>query len=336
MRIRTIGVLIVFAKRMVRSLAIAAACVVVFSFSVSTQQTTKLPTIGWLQNNASTFPAYEGFREGLRELGYVEGQNVLIQVREASGDLDRLPELASELVRLRVNVLYVAADQGLRAAKQATTTIPIVVLACDPLDRLIASLARPGGGATGLTCISSDLAGKRLELLKELVPDVSRVAVLFNPNDLNKAPEYDLIRKAAISLNLTVQSFEAGDASQFEAAFTGIAQSNAQALIILADALMNFHAKRIADLALSNRLPAIYGFREFPEAGGLVSYGTSLREEHRHAARYVDKILKGAKPGELPVEQPTRFEFVFNLKTAKALGLNVPPALLARADEVIE
>jgi putative ABC transport system substrate-binding protein len=289
-----------------------------------------------LQNNASTFPAYEGFREGLRKLGYTEGQNVHIQVREASGDLDRLPELASELVRLRVNVLYVAGDQGLRAAKQATTTIPIVVLACDPLDRLIASLARPGGSATGLTCISSDLAGKRLELLKELVPDVSRVAVLFNPDDLNKAPEYDLIRKAAVSLNLTVQSFEARDASQFETAFAGIAQSNAQALIILADALMNFHAKRIADLALSNRLPAIYGFREFPEAGGLASYGASLREEHRHAARYVDKILKGTKPGEIPVEQPTTFEFIFNMKTAKALGLKVPPALLTRADEVIE
>jgi putative ABC transport system substrate-binding protein len=321
---------------MVWSLATAAACVVIFSFSVSAQQTTNLPTIGWLQNNASTFPAYEGFREGLRKLGYTEGQNVHIQVREASGDLDRLPELASELVRLRVNVLYVAGDQGLRAAKQATTTIPIVVLACDPLDRLIASLARPGGSATGLTCISSDLAGKRLELLKELVPDVSRVAVLFNPDDLNKAPEYDLIRKAAVSLNLTVQSFEARDASQFETAFAGIAQSNAQALIILADALMNFHAKRIADLALSNRLPAIYGFREFPEAGGLASYGASLREEHRHAARYVDKILKGTKPGEIPVEQPTTFEFIFNMKTAKALGLKVPPALLTRADEVIE
>ena len=322
--------------RSFQSLAIATAAVAAFSFSVQAQQASKLPTIGWLQNNASTFPAYEGFREGLRELGYVEGQNVKIEVRQASGDLERLPELASELVRLRVDVLYVAADQGLRAAKQATTTIPIVVLACDPLDNLIISLARPGGNATGLTCISSDLAGKRLELLKELIPGLSRVAVLFNPNDLNKVPEYKLIQHAASRLNLTVQSFEAKDSNQFDAAFAGITQSNAQALIILADALMNFYAKRVADLALSNRLPAIYGFREFPEAGGLVSYGTSLREEHRHAARYVDKILKGAKPGELPVEQPTKFELIINLKTAKALGITLPPPLLARADEVIE
>jgi putative ABC transport system substrate-binding protein len=320
----------------VRLLAILIAVFATPSFPVPAQQTTKPPKIGWLQNNASTFPAYEGFREGLRELGYVEGHNVVIEVREASGNLDRLPEFASELVRLRVDVLYVAADQGLRAAKQATTTIPIVVLACDPLDNLIASIARPGGSATGLTCISSDLAGKRLEMLKEIVPGLSRVAVLFNPNDVNKAPEYQLMRDAAGRLNLTVQSFEAGDPSQFDAAFARMAQSNAQALVILADALMNFHAKMIADLALSRRLPAIYGFREFPQAGGLVSYGASLREEHRHAARYIDKILKGAKPGELPVEQPTKFELVFNLKTAKALGLNVPPMLLARADEVIE
>ena len=316
--------------------ALAGAAVAAFSVSVPAQQATKLPRIGWLQNNASTFPAYEGFREGLRELGYVEGQNVVIEVRQANGDLDRLPELASELVRLPVDVLYVAADQGLRAAKQATTTIPIVVLACDRLDSLVASIARPGGSATGLTCISSDLAGKRLELLKELVPGLTHVAVLFNPNDRNKVPEYSLMRDAGSRLNLTVQSFHTTDPSQFDAAFAGIAASNAQALVILADALMNFHAKKIADLALSSRLPAIYGFREFPEAGGLVSYGASLRQEHRDAARYIDKILKGTKPGDLPVEQPTTFELVVNLKTAKALGLDVPPMLLARADKVIE
>jgi putative ABC transport system substrate-binding protein len=315
---------------------LAGAAIAMFSASVSAQQSAKLPTIGWLQNNASTFPAYEGFREGLRELGYVEGRNVHVEVREASGNLDRLPELASELVRLRVDVLYVAADQGLRAAKQATTTIPIVVLACDPLDRFIVSLARPGGSATRVTCISSDLAGKRLELLKELVPAVSRVAVLFNPNDPNKLPEYLLMREAASRLNLTVQSFEAEHPGQFEAAFAAIVQSNAQALVILADALMNFNAKQVAQLALSSRLPAIYGFAEFPEAGGLLSYGTSLREEHRHAARYIDKILKGARPGDLPVEQPTTFELVINLKAAKALGIEVPPTMIARANKVIE
>jgi putative ABC transport system substrate-binding protein len=315
---------------------VAGAAVAAISVSAAAQQATKLPRIGWLQNNASTFPAYEGFRAGLKELGYADGQNVVIEVRQAKGDLDRLPELASELARLPVDVLYVAADQGLRAAKQATTTIPIVVLACDPLDSLVVSLARPGGSATGLTCISSDLAGKRLELLKELVPGLTHVAVLFNPNDPNKIPEYSQMRDAGSRLNLTVQSFHTTYPSQFDAAFAGMVASKAQALVILADALMNFHAKAIADLAVSNGLPAIYGFREFPEAGGLVSFGTSLREEHRHAARYIDKILKGAKPGDLPVEQPTTFELVVNLKTAKALGLDVSPMLLSRADKVIE
>lgn len=286
---------------------VAGAAVAAFSVSVGAQQATKLPKIGWLQNNASTFPAYEGFRAGLKELGYVEGQNVVIEVRQATGDLDRLPELANELVRLPVDVLYVAADQGLRAAKQATTTIPIVVLACDPLDSLVVSLARPGGSATGLTCISSDLAGKRLELLKELVPGLTRVAVLFNPNDPNKAPEYSLMRDAGSKLNLTVQSFHTTYPSQFDAAFAGMVASNAQALVILADALMNFHAKKIADLALSNRLPAIYGFREFPEAGGLASYGTSLREEHRHAARYIDKTPSVVRPA-LQATGPTRWD----------------------------
>ena len=307
-----------------------------FPVSAPAQQATKLPTIGWLQNNASTFPAYEGFREGLRELGYVEGRNVHIEVREALGALDRLPELATELAHLPVDVLYVAGDQGLRAASQATTSIPIVVFACDPLDSFVASLARPRGGATGLTCITSDLAGKRLELLKELNPGLTRVAVLFNPKDVNKAPEYSLVRDAADKMNLTLQPFEVGDPSEFDAAFAAMVHANAQALVILADALMNFSAKRMAQLALSNHLPAIYSFREFPEAGGLMSYGASLREGQRHAARYIDKILKGAKPGDLPVEQPTAFELILNLKTAKALGIEVPPAFLARADEVIE
>jgi putative ABC transport system substrate-binding protein len=306
------------------------------AISAPAQQATKLPTIGWLQNNASTFPAYEGFREGLRELGYIEGRNVHIEVREASGDLDRLPELATELARLPVDVLYVAGDQGLRAASQATTSIPIVVFACDPLDSFVASLARPRGGATGLTCITSDLAGKRLELLKELNPALTRVAVLFNPKDVNKAPEYSLVRDAADKTNLTLQPFEVGDPSEFDAAFAAMVHANAQALVILADALMNFSAKRMAQLALSNHLPAIYSFREFPEASGLMSYGASLREGQRHAARYIDQILKGAKPGDLPVEQPTAFELILNLKTAKALGIEVPPAFLARADEVIE
>ena len=300
------------------------------------QQAGKLPRLGWLQNYLPTFSAYEGFREGLRELGYVEGKNIIIEARSAEGNLDRLPGLARELVRLNVDVLYVGGDQGLRAAKQATGTIPIVVLACDPLDSLIVSLARPGGSATGLTCISSDLAGKRLELLGKLVSGLSRVAVLYNPEDTNKAPEYRLTQDAARKLNLTVRAYEVSNPPQFGAAFEGMAQARSQALMILADAFMNFHAKHVADLALSGGLPAIYGFREFPNAGGLVSYGANLREEQKLAARYIDKIFKGTKPSDLPVQEPTKFELVLNLKTAKALGLTIPPDVLAIADEVIE
>jgi putative ABC transport system substrate-binding protein len=313
--------------------AFGLACL---SLAANAQQAGKLPRLGWLGNYLPTFPAYEGFREGLHELGYVQGKNIIIEARWAEGKLDRLPELARELVRLNVDVLYVGGDQGLRAAKQATETIPIVVLACDPLDSLIISLARPGGSATGLTCISSDLAGKRLELLSKLVSGLSHVAVLYNPGDANKVPEYRLTQDAASKLKLTVQAFEVTDPSQFAAVFAGMARAQAQALTILADPFMNFHAKRIANLALGSRLPAIYGFREFPEAGGLASYGASLREEQKLAARYIDKIFKGAKPSDLPVQQPTKFELLLNMKAARTLGLEIPPSVLALADEVIE
>jgi putative ABC transport system substrate-binding protein len=300
------------------------------------QQPVKLPKIGWLQNSVPSFPAYEGFRQGLRALGYIEGQNVVIEARSVGGDLDRLPEVASELARLGVDVLYVGGDQGLRAAKAATTTIPIVVLACDPLDSLIVSIARPGGSATGFTCISSELAGKRLELLREIVPGASRIAVLYNPKDLNKAPEYRLVEAAAQKLQTTTRAFEIGEAGQFANLFAGIVEWKAQAASILADAQVNFYVKRLADLALENRLPAIYGFREFADAGGLLSYGANLREEYRLTAAYIDKILKGAKPGDLPVQEPTKFELIINLKTAKALGIAIPQQILLRADEVIE
>jgi putative ABC transport system substrate-binding protein len=304
--------------------------------ATNAQQAEKLPRLGWLGNYAATLPIYEGFRQGMRELGYVEGKNFIIEGRWAEGNLDRLPELARELARLNVNVMYVGGDQGLRAAKEATTTIPIVVLACDPLDSLVTSIARPGGKATGLTCISSDLAGKRLQLLKELVPALARVAVLYNPEDRNKALENKQTQEAARSLQLTVRAFEARSAAEIDKAVAGMADEHAQALVIFADPLMVFHEKKLADLSLQNRLPAIFGFREFADLGGLVSYGASLREQHHRAAWYVDKILKGANPGDLPIEQPTRFELVINLKTAKALGIEVPVHLQQLADEVIE
>jgi putative tryptophan/tyrosine transport system substrate-binding protein len=292
--------------------------------------------LGWLANLSPTFPPYQTFRESLRQLGYIEGKNIAIEVRWAEGNLDRLPELARELTRLNVDLLFVAGDQGLRAAKQATDSIPIVVGACDPLESLVASIARPGGTATGVTCISSDLAGKRLQTLKELVPALARVAVLYNPDDQNKAVEYKEIQQAARSMNLMVRAFEADSPGGIDSAFIAMVADSRRALTALADPLMNFHAGRLADLAMKNRLPAIYGFREFPDAGGLISYGASLHWSYRRAASYVDKIFKGANPGDLPIEQPTKFELVINLNTAKALGLTVPPTLLAIADAVIE
>jgi putative ABC transport system substrate-binding protein len=303
--------------------------------AASAQQAPKLPRLGWLGNGSPTFPPYEGFRQGLRELGYIEGKNIAIETRWAGGDLDRLPALARELVGLNLDLLFVTGDQGLKAAKEASATIPIVVAACDPLDSLVVSIARPGGKATGLTCISSELAGKRLQLLQELVPTLSRVAILYNPDDRNKVPEYMQMQDAARSRNLTLRVLEAKSAGEIDAAFVGITD-HTQGLIALADALMNFHVKKLADLALKNRLPALYGFREFADAGGLVSYGASLHWLLRRAASYVDRIFKGANPGDLPIELPTKFELVINLKTAKALGLTVPDKLLALADEIIE
>ena len=313
------------------TLAFSIACL---PLAADAQQVEKLPRVGLLGNHSPTLPLYDGFRQGLREAGYVEGRNIIIEARYAEGNLDRLPELARELARLNVNVMFVAGDQGLRAAKEASDTIPIVVSACDPLDSLVASIARPGGKATGLTCISSDLASKRLQMLKELVPALSRVAILYNPEDHNKALEYRQAQEAARTLNLTLRAFEARSAGEIDKAFAGMADD--QALLIFADALMVFHEKKLADLTLQNRLPAIFGFREFTDLGGLISYGANLRDQYRRAASYVDKILKGANPGDLPIEQPTRFELIINLKTAKALGLEVPLQLQQLADEVIE
>jgi len=313
-----------------------AAIVAWMPLAADAQQPTKLPRIGWLGNLAATAPVYDGFRQGLRELGYVEGKNIIIEARWVEGQLDRLPEFARELARLNVDLMLVGGDQGLRAAKEATNTIPIVVSACDPLDSLVASIARPGGKATGLTCISSELAAKRLQLLKELVPALSRVAVLYNPEDRNKAWENEQIQGAARTLKLTVRGFEARSEIEIDKAFGGIVRDQAQALVIFADPLMVFHQKKLAELTLQNRLPAIFGFREFADAGGLIAYGASLREQYRRAAWFVDKILKGANPGDLPIEQPTRFELVVNLRTAKALGLDVPLHFQQLADDVIE
>ena len=299
----------------------------------------KVPRIGWVGNMAPPPPPVsqlEGFRQGLRELGYVEGLNLVIEYRWAAGKLNRLPDLVADLVRLKVDVLLVAGQQGLDAARRAGSGTPAVLVACDPLEALVGSLARPGGTATGLTCISSELASKRLELLKELVPRLSRVDIVYNPGDPNKLIEVRQLERAARPLGLAVRSVPIGEPDKFDAAFRGLTRDGRLAIVTLADPFMNFHRRQIVDLAAQYKLPAVYGFKEYVDAGGLLSYGASLSDAFRRAAAYVDKILKGAKPGDLPVEQPTQFELVINLKTAKALGLAIPPSLLQRADQVIE
>jgi putative tryptophan/tyrosine transport system substrate-binding protein len=293
-------------------------------FAAEAQQA-KLPRLGFLANHSPSRPEYQTFLQTLRELGYVEGKNIAIEARYAQGNFDRLPELARELVRLDVDLLFVFGDQGVKAAKQATDIIPILVVACDPLESMVVSIARPVGKVTGATCIPSELTGKRLQILKELVPALVRVAVLYNPADRNKSFEFKEAQGAAHGMNLTLQALEANSPSEIDAAFVRMASDQTQALMVLADPFMNFHVQKLADLSLKNRLPAIYGFREFADAGGLLSYGASLHWLFRRAASYVDKIFKGANPGDLPIEQPTTFELLINLKTSKALGVDVPP-----------
>jgi putative ABC transport system substrate-binding protein len=316
--------------------AVTLCAAMLASLAAKGQELQKVPRLGWLQPGPPTSSYYPPFYQGLHELGYLEGKNIEIVTRSANGQLDRLPELAQELVSLNVDALLTSTDQGLRAAKEATPTIPIVVVVCDSLDSLVASLARPGGKATGLTCISSELAGKRLQLLTELVPDLSSVAVLYNPEDHNKAAELSQMQAAALKLSLAVRPYEARSVEEIDTAFAAISGDHRQAVVILSDGLMVIQQKRLAELSLQYRIPAMFGFREFAGAGGLVSHGASLNETYHRAASYVDKVLRGADPGELPIEQPTRFELVINLKTAKALGLTVAPPLLATADEVIE
>ena len=315
--------------------AIVAAGILITGLAAYAQQD-KLPRVGVLSNAPLTSAHYEAFRHALSDLGYVEGKNISFIPKSAHGNTDLFPEFARELARANVNVMVVAGDQGLRAAKEATDTIPIIVLACDPLDSLVASIARPGGKATGLTCISSELAAKRLQLLKELLSPLTSVAILYNPEDRNKEWEYKQSQQAADRLNLTLRAYEARSSIEIDETFTRIVNDHAQALIIFADVLTFAHQKRLADLALAHRLPAMFGFREFTEMGGLISYGTSNSEMWRRAAPYVDKILRGADPGELPIDQPTRFELVVNARTAKTLGIQVPSSLLVRADELIE
>jgi putative ABC transport system substrate-binding protein len=281
---------------------------------------------------------FAAFREGLRELGYVEGRNIQVESRWAEGNYDRLPGLAADLVRLKVDVIVTYGTPAAQAAKGATGTIPIVMAAIiDPVaSGLVTSLARPGGNITGQSMMSPDLAEKQLQILKELVPKTSRVAVLHNPANPGNAPQVRHAQDAARALGVRLQILGARGPSEIDGAFAAMAAEQAGAVIVLVDAILQSNRARIADLAARHRLPAVYGLHEYAEVGGLLAYGPNRLDMFRRAATYVDRILKGAKPGDLPVEQPNTFTLVINLKTAKALGLTIPPSLLLRADQLIE
>jgi putative ABC transport system substrate-binding protein len=280
----------------------------------------------------------EGLRQGLGSLGWIEGRNLAFELRFAEGRFDRLPQLAVDLVRESADVLVTGSHPGALAAKAATTTIPIVMVTTgDPVrDGLVASLARPGGNITGVTALGQALNAKRLEILKEAMPGVKRVAVLTNPASPYSEPFLQEREAAAKTLGLEVRVLEAREPDDLDEAFEGMIKGGAGALMVLADVMFLTHRRRIVELSLFHRLPSIYGERSSVYAGGLMFYGASLPDMYRRAATYVDKILRGAKPADLPIEQPTAFELAINLKTAKALGLEIPPTLLARADEVIE
>ena len=309
---------------------------------VEAQQAGKIPRLGWLINNTPTGSRDDQlFRQALlnqlHELGYAEGHNLLIERRYAEGRMERHRAFIDEFVRLKVDVIFAVGDQVIEMAKDATSDIPIVMVACDAVGAgLIASLSHPGGNITGMTCITNDLSAKRAELLRQVVPTLRRLAVLYNPADPHTVRELKQTRALAEAWKVPVQALEFRDADQLEALFASMKKERASALLTIGDNLTGAHAAAIARLAAKNRLPTMYGFRGFVDVGGLMSYGVNLPDMSRRAAFYVDKILKGAKPGDLPVEQPTKFELVINLKTAKTLGLTIPPSLLGRADEVIE
>ena len=320
---------------------VVGASAVACPFAAHAQQTTKIARIGYLASNLANQGPLEAFRQGLRDLGYVEGRNVMIEYRDAQGKLEPLQALAAELVALKADVIVASSTAAALAAKQATTVVPIVFgTVPDPVaSGLVASLARPGGNVTGLSNLNADLVGKCLEYLTQAVPGVSRVAVLWQRGAFGERTEQEMLKAsevAARALGIQLHFVEARGPADIDKAFAEIVGARADAVTVLVSGMLLGERKHLVDFAAKNRLPVVYTFRELVDAGGLMSYGPSLADLFRRAASYVDKILKGTKPADLPVEQPTKFELVINLKTAKALGLTIPPALLARADEVIE
>jgi putative ABC transport system substrate-binding protein len=324
-------------------LAGTGAMLLAAPLAAEAQQAAKVARIGYLSAALAANPhALEPFLQGLRDLGYVEGRNIVIEYRDAEGKLERLPALAAELVALKVDVIVGGlGTPGALAAKQATKTIPIVfAAAADPVGSgLVTSLARPGGNVTGLSSLAPDLVGKCLELLKQAVPGVSRVAALWQPGGAGARTEKDMLKEADVAaraLGVRLQVVEVRGPADFDRAFSDMTRARAGALAVFGGGMIFRERRRLVDLAAKHRLPAVYFAREFVDAGGLMAYGPDLVDLFRRAAAYVDKILKGAKPGDLPVEQPTKFELVINLKTAKALGLTISQAVLGRADEVIQ
>jgi putative ABC transport system substrate-binding protein len=339
-------------RKAVGIISILTLCLLAVPLAADAQQPRKVYRIGYLSVSTGGYetnpqhcpikgtPTWQAMVEGLRERGYIPGQNLVIECRYTEGREERAPALAAELVSLKPDLLVVYGTVQVRAAKQATSTIPIVMLGVmDPVGRgLVASLAQPGGNVTGLADTPMEMEGKRLQLLKEAVPKVSRVAVLSHPGSTPDPLSHQQreIEAAAQALHVTLQKYDIRDPTEFTGAFAAMTKARAEALFVKSDPFWAGHGQRIAEFAAQNRLPAVSPGRNFVEAGGLMSYDVNDFAIRRRVGVYVDKIFKGAKPGELPVEQPTKFELVINLKTAKALGLTIPPSLLMRADEVIQ
>jgi len=321
----------------VLSALIVAVALVCWPRASSAQGESKIFRIGFvaLVSPNITEPWIKAFNEELGKFGYEEGKNLFIEARFANGNRDRLLDLVSEVARAKVDVFLTAGEPALIAAKAYGQNIPIVTVSCDPLEKLMGSLARPGGNATGFTCISSDLGGKRLGLLKSVLPNSERIAILYSEPDTFEAELRELATQGR-QVGMEVVKYPVRTPEDFERTFKQMVDGKSDAVYIAASSFANQHREKLAKLCLAHKLPAIYGFREFAQAGGLMAYGAPLQDGFRRAAYQIDKILKGAVPADVPVEQPTRFELVLNMKTAKALGLEIPPNLLVQADEVVE
>lgn len=310
-----------------------------FVRSAEAQHTIKLPRIGFISPLSASAASLnvDAFRSGLREFGYFDGKNIAIEYRFATGDASQLSEIVAALVSLNVDVLVVGSTPGALTAKNTTNVVPIVMLASEPVESgLVASIARPGGNITGLNRLASELAAKRLELLKETFPKVTQVAFLFDSTHASDKRALRGVHETARVIGVQVQEIPVRSLNDFDSAFAAISREGADALLSSERPLFNTHRTRIVDFAARRRLPAVYGLREFVESGGLMSYASSLPDLYRRAAYFVDRILKGAKPADLPVEQPTKFELIISLKTAKQIGVTIPPNVLARADKVIK